>query len=165
MFLDRNATPEQSDALAAALSGRLAGPLGELDELLGEVVSIEHAEISLQRQGRDMTLSVGRSIQVNGAAKVGPTGDTMALSDGRLSTVLGSPATIGESTRFRLSLPAQQIEVDLQGRSTASGRFSYSYDPAQEPLANDATLSTTFAHLEGDVRALSKLIRSMTQNH
>jgi hypothetical protein len=127
LFVDHQATPEQTEALVAALSGSLGGPLGELSQLLGELIGVEQADITLQRYGRTTSLTIGRRIQVKGAASVGPTGQTMKLSDGKLSTVLGTPAEIGVSQHFRVGLPAQAMDLDLSGRSTMSGRFSYDY--------------------------------------
>ncbi len=54
----------------------------------------------------------------------------MTLSDGKLSEVLGSPAEVGESWRFRVGLAAHGMDLDLRGRSTMSGRFSYEHMPA-----------------------------------
>ena len=53
----------------------------------------------------------------------------MALNDGKLSNVLGSPAEVGESGRFRVGLAAHGMEMDVRGRSTMSGRFSYVHVP------------------------------------
>jgi hypothetical protein len=49
----------------------------------------------------------------------------MTLSDGKLSDVLGSPAQVGESWRFRIGLSDYGMDLDLRGRSMMSGRFAY----------------------------------------
>jgi hypothetical protein len=130
ILVDDAATQRQTDALVAAFTGSLGGPLQELADLLGELLAVEHAPITLRREGRLTTLNVGRRILVEGTASEGPSGKRMALSDGKLSDVLGSPAEVGESWRFRIGLPAHGMDVDLRGRSTMSGRFSYEHKPA-----------------------------------
>jgi FtsP/CotA-like multicopper oxidase with cupredoxin domain len=138
IFIDERATRVQADALAAAFSGRLGGPMQELADLLGELLGVERSPIALRREGRLTTLTVHRRIRIEGSTREGPSGRPMALNDGKLSNVLGSPAEVGESGRFRIGLSAQGIDIDLRGRSTMSGRFSYQYVPgpgAAEPAS------------------------------
>jgi hypothetical protein len=127
VFVDENATRRQSDALVAALTGSLGGPLQELSDLLGELLAVESVPVELRREGRLTTLTVGRNIRVEGAATEGPGGHMITLSEGRLSKVLGTPAEVGESYRFVVGLAAHGMDMDLRGRSTMSGRFAYSH--------------------------------------
>lgn len=129
IFIDDRATRQQADALAAAFSGRLGGPLQELADILGQLAGVERAPIELRREGRLTKLIVDHRIRIEGATSEGPSGRPMALNDGRLSKVLGTPAEIGESGRFRLGLAGQGMELDVRGRSTMSGRFSYVHTP------------------------------------
>jgi hypothetical protein len=130
MFIDENASQRQSDALVAALTGSLGGPLQELADLLGELVAVEHAPISVRREGRLNTLTVGTRLFVEGLTMEGPSGRPTSLSDGKLSNVLGSPAAAGESWRMRVGLGGHGMELDVRGRSTMSGHFSYEHSPA-----------------------------------
>lgn len=135
IFVDDRASRQQADALAAAFSGRLGGPLQELGDLLGELLGVEPAPIELRRKGRLTTLTVGRRIRVEGTAREGPSGSLIALNDGKLSNVLGSPAEVGESGRFQIGLGVHGMEMDLRGRSTMSGRFSYVHGPTADSPA------------------------------
>lgn len=135
LFVDERATRQQMDALVAAFSGSLGGPLKELGELLGELAAVERAPITLRLEGRLTTLVVDHRIQVVGSTNEGPSGRAMALNDGRLSKVLGTPAAIGESGRFRIGLPMHEMNVDLRGRSTMSGYFYYVHDGKSGSLA------------------------------
>ena len=135
IFVDDRASRQQADALAAAFSGRLGGPLQELGNLLGELLGVERAQIELRREGRLTTLTVGRRIRVEGTAREGPSGGLIALNDGKLSNVLGSPAAVGESGRFQIGLGAHGMEMDVRGRSTMSGRFSYVHVPTADSPA------------------------------
>jgi hypothetical protein len=129
LLIDESATQRQSDALVAAFTGSLGGPLQELADLLGELLGVEHAPITIRREGRFTTLTIGRRVLVEGAVSEGPSGRFITLSDGKLSNVLGSPAEVGESWRFRIGLPRHDMDVDLRGRSTMSGRFFYEHTP------------------------------------
>ncbi len=129
ILVDDTATQRQTDALVAAFTGSLGGPLQELSDLLGELVAVEHAPITLRREGRITSLSVGRRLWVEGLTNEGPSGRPMTLSDGKLSDVLGSPAEIGESWRMRVGLAAHGMELDLRGRSTMRGQFAYENTP------------------------------------
>jgi hypothetical protein len=129
IFVDDTATQRQSDALAAALTGSLGGPLHELADLLGELLAVEHASITLRHEGRLTTLSVGPRILVEGVTTEGASGRLITLDDGKLSEVLGTPAEVGESWRFRIGLSALGMDSDLRGRSTMRGRFSYEHMP------------------------------------
>jgi FtsP/CotA-like multicopper oxidase with cupredoxin domain len=132
IFVDDRAARQQADALAAAFGGQLGGPLTELADLQGELLGVERAAISLRRDGRLTVLTVDDRILVQGTTNEGPSRRPMALNDGKLSNVLGSPATVGESGRFRVGLAAHGMELDLRGRSTMSGRFSYKYVPGPD---------------------------------
>jgi hypothetical protein len=129
IFVDDTASQRKSDALVAALTGSLGGPLGELAGLLGELLAVEHASITLRHEGRLTTLSVGQRLMVEGVTTEGVSGHLITLSDGKLSEVLGTPAEVGESCRFRIGLPELNMEMDLRGRSTMRGRFSYTHTP------------------------------------
>ena len=129
IFVDEAADRLQFNVLAAAFSGKLGGPLQELSGLLGEMAGVERASIDLRQDGRLTTLTVGGFVQVEGMSREGPDGQPMSLGDGRLSTALGSPATVGESGRFVVDIRHADIQKDLRGRSTMSGRFSYSHAP------------------------------------
>jgi hypothetical protein len=135
IFVDDRATRVQADAMAAAFSGKLGGPLQELGDLLGELIAVERAPIALRREGRLTTLTVDGRIRVEGTRRDGPAG-AMTLRDGKLTRVLGSPAEIGESGQFRVALAAHSMDLDVKGRSTMSGRFSYTNNPdADSPEA------------------------------
>jgi FtsP/CotA-like multicopper oxidase with cupredoxin domain len=138
IFVDERATRRQMDAMAAAFSGRLGGPLQQLADLLGELRAVEPAPIVFRREGRLTTLTIDRRIRVEGAASEGPSGRLMALNHGKLATVLGTPAEIGQSGRFHIGLSDHGMEIDVRGRSTMSGRFSYTHRPTPGARVPDA---------------------------
>ena len=133
IFVDDRATRQQADALGAVFSGGLGGPLQELADMLGEFLGVERAPIVIRRDGRLTTLTVDHRIKIEGVTREGASGRPMAVNDGKLSNVLGSPAEVGESGRFQVALSAHGMSLDLRGRSTMSGRFSYVHEPRGEP--------------------------------
>jgi hypothetical protein len=129
IIVDDTATQRQSDALVAAFTGALGGPLRELADLLGELLGVDHGSITLRQEGRLSTLTVDKRLLVEGAATEGNPGSVITLDDGLLSEVLGTPAEVGESWRFRVGLSSYEISADLRGRSTMRGRFAYDHAP------------------------------------
>ena len=130
LFVDGDASEKQVTALAGAFTGCYGGPLGELASILGELVGVERASIDVKWGPCGTQLTVGRRIIADGVSSVGSTGDVTHLSDARLSTVLGTPAEVGVSRRFRVALPGHAIDIDVRGRSSMRGKFAYRNDPA-----------------------------------
>jgi hypothetical protein len=126
-FVDQNATPEQSEALVGALTGAYGGPLAELGRLLGDFMGVEAANIQLEHRGRRSLLSVGQRVQVEATARMGPAGKITTLADAQLSEVLGTPAEVGTTERFRIGLPEHGLDIDIQGRSATRGWFTYAH--------------------------------------
>lgn len=129
VIIDDTATQRQSDALVAAFTGTLGGPLRELADLLGVLLGVDHGSITLRQEGRLSTLTVDKRLLVEGAATEGNPGSVITLDDGLLSEVLGTPAEVGESWRFRVGLSSYEFAADLRGRSTMRGRFAYDHAP------------------------------------
>lgn len=129
MFIDEPASNAEIEALAPTFAGLRGGPLGDLGRILGELLGVERRAIQVETEGRRTRLTVGRSIEAETQSIVGPNGEPMALSNARLSTVLGNPAEVGLASRFRVGMPGSGIDLDLRGRSAMRGTFSYRHDP------------------------------------
>lgn len=130
LFVGDGASEPQAQALAGAFGGLYGGPLGELAGLLGELLGIERVPIEVAFGARRASLTVGRRIAAETSSLVGPSGRPMTLADAKLSSVLGSPAEVGVSRRFKVGLPGHGIDLDLRGRSAMRGRFQYRHEPA-----------------------------------
>lgn len=130
LFVLESASDAQVQALAGAFSGVYGGPLAELAGLLGELLGIERVPIEVEFSARRAALTVGRRILADTSTLLGPAGRPTTLADAKLSAVLGSPAEVGVSRRFKVGLPGHGIDLDLRGRSAMRGRFSYQHDPA-----------------------------------
>jgi hypothetical protein len=132
VFVDEDATDKQADALVAALTGSLGGPLGELSTLLGELAGIERASISAAKADGRWSVTVGRRARVEASPILGPDGGQTKLTEGHLAEVLGSPADVGRSDFLRLNLPGYGMDVELRGRGAMSGRFEYIHAPGRK---------------------------------
>jgi hypothetical protein len=136
LFIEDEATDEQAGKLADAFVGRLGGPLGELTHLLGELLDVRRAHISIEQTETAAELAVGTRVRAAARAIIGGSGRPTSLANGALAVTLGSPATVGESEHLRVDLPGIGIDVDVRGRSATSGRFDYHHrsdDPDPDP--------------------------------
>ncbi|MPZ34713.1 MAG: DUF1326 domain-containing protein [Rhodospirillales bacterium] len=131
LFVSEDADDAQVQALAGAFGGLYGGPLGELGNILGDLVGVARAPIEIDFAQRRAKLTVGRSIAVDTKTILGPNDEPMTLAGAKLSNVLGTPAEVGESLRLKVSLPALGVQLDLQGRSAMRGRFGYRHQPGK----------------------------------
>jgi hypothetical protein len=70
VLVDQRASDAQLDAIVAAYSGRLGGPLADLAALVGEVVAVERAPVDHDTGDGSGMLRVGNAITVEPAASV-----------------------------------------------------------------------------------------------
>jgi hypothetical protein len=56
---------------------------------------------------------------------VGSLGRITTLADSALATLLGTPAEVGRSSRYAVSIGEEPCQFDLDNRSATRGRFSY----------------------------------------
>jgi hypothetical protein len=130
LIIEQAASDEQAKALEEAFSGRLGGPLEELKELAGPDPIVRRAPILYSYDGKTTTLSVGENGELSKVEMlplVGAFGRVTTLGDSALARVLGTPAEIGRSTRFQISVNRAPLETDIENRSASRGRFSYTH--------------------------------------
>jgi hypothetical protein len=127
VFVDEDASDEQFDALVEAFTGGLGGPLGELRELMGRLLTAERAPVEVANKGRGMTLTVGRRISGDGTVLTGADGEVTELRHGRLSNVLGPRADVGRGSALSVQVPGFG-GIEVRGRSAMRGPFTYEDD-------------------------------------
>jgi hypothetical protein len=125
LFIDERATDQQEEALADAFTGKLGGPLGELAEITDEVSSVQRIPITFMSDGRRTRVTVGRAVNATMSPLIGSTNRIITLADSALSTMLGTPAEVGRSSSYELSLRDVQFDLKLEARSANRGRFKY----------------------------------------
>jgi hypothetical protein len=128
LYVDERASEEQRRALEQVFSGKSGGPLGELGNLTDEVLEVESAAIELTSDGGASKLRVGQEVSADLQPLVGSTGRVTTLADSALATTFGTPAELGKSSSYRISVPRHGFELDVQGRSANRGRFYYTSD-------------------------------------
>jgi hypothetical protein len=125
LVVDKRADHEQREVLAAAFSGQLGGPLGELGAMLGTLVGQRSSRIEIDWNEAQPAVRIGKAISVAVDPKVGPSGRTTALVDSAMSSTLGPHATVGLSTELRLALGEEGMDIEVRKRSANLGWFSY----------------------------------------
>lgn len=125
VYLDEGASPEQEKALLEVYTGKQGGPVADLVQLIGEVVSVEKVPIRFDvADGRGRFL-VG---DVGGAdiePYQGPHGGNTVLSNSIFSTVPGSPAYVGKATSYRAKNEKLGIDLNLSGHNAITSTFRF----------------------------------------
>ena len=125
VYLDDKVSPQQEQALLNVYTGKEGGPVAELVQLVGEVVSVEKVPIQFDVQGGKGTLKIGNV----GYAELEPyknaTGATTTLADTVFSTVPGAPVFVGKSPRYKSKNDKLGINLDIQGHNALQSTFSF----------------------------------------
>ncbi len=126
MFIDQEASPEQRDAILNAFSGKLGGPLADVAQLVGEVVSVEQTPISFTVVEGKGTLKIGSVVDAEMAPYVGPTGEVTTLHESVFTTIPGSPAYVAKAGRYKRNSEQYGIvDVDLKDHNAIQGLFRF----------------------------------------
>jgi hypothetical protein len=123
-LVDERGTQEQRDALLAAFTGKLGGPLGDLWEaLIGSVKGVEVVPISHEVVGGTGTLRVPGMIEAEMSPYRGPDGSVTVLQNSVFSTIPGSPAWVGKATVHHVQLPQYGMEWEYEGRNAIQAEW------------------------------------------
>jgi hypothetical protein len=125
VFVDDKATPEQQDALLKVWTGQLGGPVADLAQLVGEVISVERASIVFEIEEGKGTLQVGQIIQAEITPLKGATGETTTLQDTAFTSIPGSPAFVAKAPFYRVDAPQFGFAIDLQNHNAIQGSFRF----------------------------------------
>lgn len=126
LVVDDGASQEQQDALVNAWTGKLGGPLGDLAQLVGELVGVERASVSFEVTGGKGLLKIGSLTEAEMEPYLGPTGLTTTLNESVFSTIPGSPAYVGKALSYKRSTEQYGLRnVDLQGHNAIQGEFHF----------------------------------------
>jgi len=118
IFVDDDASEEQEQALLAAFTGELGGPLADLAELVSEVKEIRRAPISHTIEEGAGTLRVGDdTVLANMEPYRGPDGTETTLHNSIFSTVPGSPAYVGKAANYSVDIPEHGMTWSFEGRN------------------------------------------------
>jgi hypothetical protein len=130
IFVDDRASDEQLDALVAAFSGKLGGPLADLAGLVGEIVDVKRAPIVHEIRDGAGSLRIGDSVIAEMAPYAGPDGSTTTLRDSLFSTVPGSPAYVAKASRHEVNLPEYGMAWSFEGRNAIQADYRITHRAA-----------------------------------
>ena len=123
VYVDDKATADQRDAMLNVWTGKLGGPVADLAQLVGEVVSVEQVPIAFDVEGVSGTLKVGQDIKCVLSPFKGATGKDTALHDTVFTTIPGSPAYVGKASEYRVNVG--EVNIDLKDHNAISGFFRF----------------------------------------
>ena len=124
-FVDDRASDEQQQAILNVWTGKLGGPVGDLAQLVGEVVAVQRAPITFTIEGGKGSLRIGDAVEAQTEPFAGATGGTTTLQDTVFSTIPGSPWYLGKAPTYRASSEALGLEVELEGHHAIQGSFRF----------------------------------------
>ena len=131
MLVSDSATDEQLEAVVAAYSGTLGGPLADLAGLVGEVVEVRRVPIRHEIVNGQGTLIVEGIVGAEMGPYAGPDGTTTTLRDSIFSTVPGSPAYVGKASRYAVDLPEHGMQWEYEGRNAIQADYRMTHAAAQ----------------------------------
>jgi hypothetical protein len=126
LFVDDEASDEQADALVAAFSGKLGGPLADTASLVGEVAAVERVPIKFDVQEGKGTLIVGDVAECVMEPYRGPTGQVTTLNESIFTTIPGAPAWVSKASKYvRKAARFGQKDLNLEGHNAIQGSFRF----------------------------------------
>jgi hypothetical protein len=124
-FIDSKATKEQADAIVAVYTGKKGGPVADLAQLIGEVVSLERVPMLFEVEQGKGRLRIGGVVEADLEPFKGAGDKPTTLSDTIFTTIPGSPAYVGKAPVYKASAPSLGISVDLHGHNAVQGTFRF----------------------------------------
>lgn len=125
VHVDKKATPEQKEAILAAHTGKLGGPLADLAPLIGEVLGIYDVPIEFSVTEGKGTIRVGTAVSAEMQPYTDSQGRPTKLVDSIFSTIPGSPAYLGKAMNYRIDLPQHNMHLEINGRNAVLGQFRF----------------------------------------
>ncbi len=123
LFVDENATDEQTEKLVAVFTGQLGGPMAGLAPLVGEMLGVERVPIEVVDDGVRHSVRVGDAIdfEIEDIVPFGVETGQPVRFDGMFHPV-ASNLTIAEATRSRINA----FGIEYEGKTGLStSEFSW----------------------------------------
>jgi hypothetical protein len=127
VLVDERATDDQREAILAAFTGELGGPLADLAELIGTVKGIEIVPIRHEIAEGVGSLEVPGVMEAETEPYRGPDGSVTTLRESIFSTVPGSPAWVAKAERNRVNLPQYGMVWEYEGRNAIQSEWTMDY--------------------------------------
>jgi hypothetical protein len=123
VFVDENATDEQTEKLVQVFSGQLGGPMAALAPLVGEILGVERAPIEVVDDGVRHSVRVGDAVdfEIEDIVPFGLENGRPVRFDGMFRPV-GSDLTMAEAKRSRINA----FGIEYEGKTGLSkSEFSW----------------------------------------
>jgi hypothetical protein len=125
IFIDDKSTTEQEEALLSAFGGKIGGPLADLAQLVGEIIGVERAPMTIAVKNGKGTMHVGNTVETEVVPLQGATGKSTTVYDSVFTTISESPAYVAKASTYKAKVPALGFDVDLQNHSAVHTRFQF----------------------------------------
>jgi hypothetical protein len=126
VVVDDGSTDQQQEKLVQAFGGQLGGPLADVAQLVGEVVSVERAPISFDVKEGAGTLRVGSVVDAEMAPYRSASGAVTTLNETIFSTIPGAPAWVSKASRYvRKGAKYGLVDVDIKDHNAIQGDFRF----------------------------------------
>ena len=124
-YIDASASPAQRQAILDAWHGRLGGPLGDLNGLIGEDIAVHDAPMQHALSGGEGTLVVGDKIRATMAPYKSAYGTATTLRDSVFSTIANAPAYVSKATEHVVNIPEHGMTWTFKDRNAIQGDFHF----------------------------------------
>ncbi len=126
IYVDDKASDQQHQALVDVWTGKLGGPVGDLAQLVGDVVAIERAPVTYEIQEGRGTLRIGNAVEAMMEPYRGPTGQVTTLNESIFTTIPGAPAWVAKASTYKRNSSKHGLkDVNLQGHNAIQGSFRF----------------------------------------
>lgn len=122
MFVDDGASDEQMEKLTGVFGGQMGGPMAGLAPLIGEVLGVERAPITVVEDGLRHSVRIGDAIdfEIEDIVPFGvETGEPVRLTG--VFHPVGSELTAAEAKRSQISA----FGIEYEGKTGLSSAFSW----------------------------------------
>ncbi len=122
MFVDDGTSDEQMQKLTGVFGGQMGGPMAGLAPLIGEVLGVERAQITVVEEGLSHSVRIGDAIdfEVKDIVPFGvETGEPARLTG--VFHPVASELTAAEATRSKISA----FGIEYEGKTGLSSPFSW----------------------------------------
>ncbi len=126
-YVDDKASPEQEEAILKVYTGKAGGPVADLAQLIGEVVSVERAPITFEVEGGVGTVKVGDVASAEMENYKSATGEPTTLTDTIFSTVPGAPVFVAKAQSYKAKNSTLGIDHDLSGHNALQSVFVFDH--------------------------------------
>jgi len=124
-FVDERASAAQESAIVSVFTGKQGGPVADLAQLVGEVLSVERVPIVFEVEKGRGHFRMGGAVEAEIEPLRGAGDLPTTLTDAVFSSIPGSPAYVGKAPRYRAHAPALGIDVELRGHNSVQGHFRF----------------------------------------